>query len=55
MLKPECPEEEKAYEVPDVVDQILELALEEKARVKVISPEQAKKIDGLACFMRFAL
>ncbi|MCX7989772.1 MAG: peptide chain release factor 1 [Aquificaceae bacterium] len=56
LLKPECPMEEKAYEVPDVVDEVLEFALEEKARVKtIVSEELQKRVDGLACFMRFAL
>lgn len=56
MLKPECPSEEKAYEVPDVVDEIMEFAFEERARVEVVArPELQKKIDGLACFMRFSI
>ncbi|RMH00634.1 MAG: peptide chain release factor 1 [Aquificota bacterium] len=56
LLKPECPTEEPVYEVPDVVDEVLEFALEERARIEVIvDPELQKKIDGLACFMRFAL
>ncbi len=57
MLKPECPiEGEVAYEVPDIVDEAIELALEEKALVEVIiDPEMQKKIDGLAAFLRFAV
>jgi len=57
MLKPECPiEDEVAYEVPDIVDEAIELALEEKALVEVIiDPEMQKKIDGLAAFLRFAV
>ena len=56
LLKPECPSEEKVYEVPDVVDEIVEFALEERATVKtIVSEELQRKIDGLACFMRFAL
>lgn len=56
MLKPECPTEEEVYEVPDIVDEIIEFALEERAKIEVITdPELQRKIDGLACFMRFAL
>ncbi len=56
LLTPECPLEDKVYQVPDVVDEIIEFALEERARIKVIfSDGLQKKIDGLACFMRFAL
>lgn len=56
LLKPECPSEEKVYEVPDVVDEIVEFALEERATVKtIVSEELQRKIDGLACFMRFSL
>ncbi|MGC8852404.1 MAG: peptide chain release factor 1 [Hydrogenobacter sp.] len=57
VLKPECPiEGEVAYEVPDIVDEAIELALEEKALVEVIiDPEMQKKIDGLAAFLRFAV
>lgn len=56
MLTPQCPSEEGAYEVPDVIDQIVELALEERARVKVLTSQEAiRKVDGLACIMRFAL
>ncbi|OIF98155.1 hypothetical protein A7M85_21165 [Acinetobacter baumannii] len=56
LLTPDCPLEDKVYPVPDVVDEIIEFALEERARIKVIHLEELKrKIDGLACFMRFAL
>ncbi len=56
LLTPECPLEDKVYPVPDVVDEIIEFALEERARIKVVSSEELKRrIDGLACFMRFAL
>lgn len=57
ILNPEaCPTEEKVYAVPDIVDEVIEFALEERARIKPIyKPENQRKIDGLACFMRFAL
>lgn len=56
LLTPNCPTEEKVYEVPDVVEEIIEMALEERARVKVLFLEETKKkVDGLACLMRFAL
>ncbi|MEJ5339707.1 MAG: peptide chain release factor 1 [Aquificaceae bacterium] len=56
LLEPECPAEEKVYAVPDVINEVIELALEERARVKtVLSEEVQKRIDGLACYMRFAL
>lgn len=56
-LKPECPiEGEPVYEVPDIVDEVIELALEERALVEVImDPDLQKKIDGLAAFLRFPL
>lgn len=56
-LKPECPiQGEVAYEVPDIVDEAIELALEEKALVEVImDPQAQKKIDGLSAFLRFAI
>ncbi|MCX8164895.1 MAG: peptide chain release factor 1 [Aquificaceae bacterium] len=55
-LKPECPTEEEVYEVPDVINDVIEFALEERARIKTIFSESLqKKIDGLACFMRFSL
>ncbi len=56
LLTPECPLEDRVYPVPDVVDEVIEFALEERARIKVVSSEELKRsIDGLACFMRFAL
>ncbi|RMH80551.1 MAG: peptide chain release factor 1 [Acidobacteria bacterium] len=56
LLEPQCPSDEPVYPVPDVVDEIIEFAMEERARVKtVVSPELQKKIDGLACLTRFAL
>lgn len=56
ILKPECPMEEPVYEVPDVVDEIMEFALEERAKIEVIvDKELQRKIDGLACFTRFSV
>ncbi|MFN7065904.1 MAG: peptide chain release factor 1 [Aquificaceae bacterium] len=56
MLSPNCPTEERVYEVPDVVDEVIEFALEERARVKTLYLEEnQRKIDGLACLMRFSL
>ncbi len=56
LLMPECPLEDKVYPVPDVVDEIIEFVLEERARIKVVfSEDLQRRIDGLACFMRFAL
>ncbi len=56
MLTPNCPTKEKVYEVPDIVDEVIEFALEERASIKTIHlPENKRKIDGLACFMRFSL
>lgn len=56
-LKPECPVEgESVYEIPDIVDEAIELAMEERAIIKVIiDPQMQKKIDGLAAFLRFPL
>ncbi|MFN3598845.1 MAG: peptide chain release factor 1 [Aquificaceae bacterium] len=56
MITPNCPTKEKVYEVPDIVDEVIEFALEERASIKTIHlPENKRKIDGLACFMRFSL
>ncbi len=56
-LKPECPlEGEEPLEVEDIVDEVIEEALEQKATVEVIiDPEVQKKVDGLAAFLRFRL
>ncbi len=56
-LKPECPlEGEEPLEVEDIVDEVIEEALEQRATVEVvIDPEAQKKIDGLAAFLRFKL
>ncbi len=55
LLKPECPlEGEKAIPVSDIVDEVIEEALEQRAKVEVIiSPDVQKKIDGLAAILRF--
>ncbi len=56
-LKPECPlEGEKPIEVEDIVDEVIEEALEQRATVEVIVDKEAqKKVDGLAAFLRFSL
>ena len=56
-LKPECPlEGEEPLEVEDIVDEVIEEALEQKASVEVIvDKELQKKVDGLAAFLRFRL
>ncbi len=56
-LKPECPlPGEKALEIEDIVDEVIEEALDQRATVEVIvSPELQKRIDGLAAFLRFSL
>ncbi len=56
-LKPECPlEGEEPLEVEDIVDEVIEEALEQKASVEVIvDRELQKKVDGLAAFLRFRL
>ncbi len=57
VLKPQCPsEDEVAYEIPDIVDEIIELAMEERALIEVIIDQDIqRKIDGLAAFLRFPL
>ncbi|EDP75709.1 peptide chain release factor 1 [Hydrogenivirga sp. 128-5-R1-1] len=56
-LKPECPlEGETPVEVEDIVDEVIEEALEQRAQVEVIVDEELqKKVDGLAAFLRFSL
>ena len=56
-LKPECPlEGEEPIEVEDIVDEVIEEALEQRATVEVIVDKEAqKKVDGLAGFLRFSL
>ncbi len=56
-LKPECPiEGEEPLQIEDIVDEVIEEALEQKASVEVIvDKESQKRIDGLAAFLRFSL
>jgi len=56
-LKPECPsEEEKPVPVEDIVDEVIEEALEQRARIEVVvDPDLQRRIDGLAAFLRFSL
>ncbi|RLJ70770.1 peptide chain release factor subunit 1 [Hydrogenivirga caldilitoris] len=56
-LKPECPlEGEKPVEIGDIVDEVIEEALDQKATVEiVVNEELQRKIDGLAAFLRFSL
>ncbi|SHK44394.1 peptide chain release factor 1 [Thermocrinis minervae] len=57
MLKPECPiEGENAVYLDDLVDEAIDMALEERAQVEVIIREDvAKRIDGLAAFLRYRI
>ncbi len=54
-LKPDCPlPEEEAMEVSDIVDEVIEEALSQKAVIEIIvDKELQKKVDGLAAFLRF--
>ncbi len=56
-LKPECPlEGEKPLEVEDIVDEVIEEALEQRATVEIIiDKEVQKKVDGLAALLRFKI
>ena len=55
-LKPECPSEEKALYSSDIVEEVIEEALSQKAVVEVIeTPELQKKVDGMAAFLRFKI
>ncbi len=56
-LKPECPlEGEEPIQIEDIVDEVIEEALEQRASVEVIvDKELQKKVDGLAAFLRFSL
>lgn len=56
-LKPECPlEGEKPVEIEDIVDEVIEEALEQRAQIEVVvDRELQKRIDGLAAFLRFRL
>ena len=55
LLSPECPiEGEKAVPVSDIVDEVIEEALEQRAKVEiVVSEDIRKRIDGLAAILRF--
>ena len=55
-LEPVCPiEGEKAIPVADVVNEAIELALEERAKVRVIvDAELQKEMDGLCAILRFS-
>ncbi len=54
-LEPECPlEGESALPVSDVVDEVMEEALEQRAKVEVvIDPEVQKSIEGMSAILRF--
>ncbi len=56
-LKPECPlDEEKPIELPDIIDEVVEFALEERASIKIITnKENQKKVDGLGALLRFKI
>ncbi len=56
-LEPNCPlEGEKALPVADVVNEAIELALEERAKVRVIvEPELQREMDGLCAILRFSV
>jgi peptide chain release factor subunit 1 len=54
-LKPECPMEgEQAIQVSDIVDEIIEEALQQRAKVEIVVSEEVRKdIEGLAALLRF--
>ncbi len=56
-LKPRCPlVDEEPIPIEDIVDEVIEEALEQRAKVEVIVDSHLqKKIDGLAAFLRFSL
>ncbi|WP_448584492.1 baeRF12 domain-containing protein [Thermocrinis sp.] len=56
-LKPECPiEGEVAYPVEDIVDEIIEFALDERASVEIIIREDLqKRLDGVGAFLRWRI
>jgi peptide chain release factor subunit 1 len=56
-LKPECPQEEdRPLPVSDIVDEVIEEALDQRAEVEIIVDEDLqRRIDGLAAFLRFTL
>jgi peptide chain release factor subunit 1 len=56
VLEPKCPTEEEPYPVEDVVDEVIELALEERAVVEVIVREDLqKKFDGVGALLRWRI
>jgi len=55
-LEPKCPTEEEPYPVEDVVDEVLEFALEERAVVEIIVREDLqKKFDGVGALLRWRI
>ncbi|WP_448588214.1 baeRF12 domain-containing protein [Thermocrinis sp.] len=54
-LEPVCPVEgEVAYPVEDIVDEMIELALEEKAIIEMVVREDLqKRLDGVGAFLRW--
>ncbi len=56
-LKPECPiEGEVAYPVEDIVDEIIEFALDERASIEIIIREDLqKRLDGVGAFLRWRI
>ena len=56
VLEPKCPTEEKPYPVEDIVNEVIELALEERAVVEVIVREDLqKKFDGVGALLRWKI
>ncbi|MFZ8783934.1 peptide chain release factor 1 [Thermocrinis sp.] len=56
VLEPKCPTEEEPYPVEDIVDEVIELALEERAVVEVIVREDLqKKFDGVGALLRWKI
>ncbi len=56
-LEPNCPlDGEKALPIADVVNEAIELALEERAKVRVIvEPELQREMEGLCAILRFGI
>jgi len=55
-LKPECPSEEEALYSSDIVEEVIEEALSQKAVIEIIEDQNAqKRIDGMAAFLRFKI
>ncbi len=56
VLEPVCPTEEKPHPVEDIVDELVELALEERALVEVIIREDLqRKLDGVGALLRWKI